>query len=78
MVWRSGAPGADAASLDAARGSPMGWLGNRIAIVGELFGFLRRRKLWWLIPMMAVVIVFGTLVALAGSSPAAPFIYTLF
>lgn len=56
----------------------MGWLGNRIAIVGELFGFLRRRKLWWLIPMMAVVIVFGTLVALAGSSPAAPFIYTLF
>jgi len=56
----------------------MSWLGNRIGIVGELFGFLRRRKLWWLIPMMAVIIVFGALVALAGSSPLAPFIYSLF
>jgi len=47
-------------------------------MLGELFGFLWKRKLWWLIPMVAVLIVFGLLLVFAQASGIAPFIYTLF
>lgn len=51
---------------------------DRLVIIGELFAFLWKRKLWWLIPMIAVFILFGTLLLLAGSSPVIPLIYPLF
>jgi hypothetical protein len=51
----------------------------RMVIIGELFGFLWRRKLWWMLPLVAMLMVLGILFALAASSSAiAPFIYTLF
>lgn len=46
-------------------------------LVGELFEFLRDNKKWWLLPILAVLVVFGVIAALAAS-PVAPFIYTLF
>ena len=46
--------------------------------VGELFQFLWGRKLWWLIPMLAVLLVFGTLIVLGTVAGVGPFIYTLF
>ncbi|MBL8154889.1 MAG: hypothetical protein JNM70_11960 [Anaerolineae bacterium] len=50
----------------------------RMGIVGELFMFLWRRKLYWLIPMVVTLIIFAILIIL-GSNPATqPFIYTLF
>jgi hypothetical protein len=56
----------------------MNFLKNRLGVVGELFEFLWRRKLWWMIPMVVVLLLFGAIFVLAGSSPIAPFIYTLF
>ncbi len=53
-------------------------LTRRWAILGELFRFLWEQRLWWLIPMVAVLMVFGLLLLFAQSSPLAPFIYTLF
>ncbi|MCC7354644.1 MAG: hypothetical protein IT330_12930 [Anaerolineae bacterium] len=50
----------------------------RFGVVGELFGFLWKRKLWWLIPMVAVLVIFGLLLVFAQASGIAPFIYTLF
>lgn len=47
-------------------------------IVGEILQFLWARKLWWLIPMVAVLLLFGLLLVFATSSGVAPFIYTLF
>ena len=47
-------------------------------IVGELMGFLWKQKLWWLIPALAVLLVFGLLLLFAQSTPLAPFVYTLF
>ncbi|MFA4991764.1 MAG: DUF5989 family protein [Candidatus Omnitrophota bacterium] len=55
----------------------MGFKG-RIGVTGELFGFLWRRKLWWMIPMVAVLLLFGLLMFFTQSSTVAPFIYTLF
>ena len=49
-----------------------------LGAVGELMGFLWKRKLWWLIPMVAVLMLFGLLLVFASSSGIGPFIYTLF
>jgi hypothetical protein len=50
----------------------------RLGIFGEILVFLWRRKLWWLIPMVTVLILFGLLLIFAQASAVAPFIYTLF
>jgi hypothetical protein len=47
-------------------------------VVGEVIQFLWARKLWWLIPMVTVLLLFGLLLIFASSSGVAPFIYTLF
>jgi hypothetical protein len=51
---------------------------QRFGIAGELMSFLWQRKLWWLIPMVFVLLVFGGLMVTAQSSALGPFIYTLF
>jgi hypothetical protein len=49
-----------------------------MGVAGELVGFLWQRKLWWLIPMVVMLLMFGLLLIFASSSGVAPFIYTLF
>jgi hypothetical protein len=51
---------------------------TNMGVVGEMLVFLWRHKLWWLIPMMAVLLLFGLLLIFATTSGVAPFIYTLF
>ncbi len=51
---------------------------NNLGVVGELLGFLWQRKLWWLIPMVTVLLLFGLLLIFASASGIGPFIYTLF
>lgn len=46
--------------------------------LADIWNFLKERKKWWLLPMILVLLLIGTLVVLAGSSAIAPFIYTLF
>jgi drug/metabolite transporter superfamily protein YnfA len=53
-------------------------MGSNFGVVGELLSFLWQRKLWWLIPMVVVLLVFGLLLVFASSSGIGPFIYTLF
>ncbi len=48
-----------------------------MSIFAEFLLFLRENKKWWLIPMIVMVVILGALFVL-GSSPVAPFIYTLF
>ena len=44
----------------------------------ELMGFLWKEKMWWLIPMVVVLLLFGLLMIFATASGVGPFIYTLF
>lgn len=46
-------------------------------LLAETWAFLKENKKWWLLPIVAVLILFGALVLLSGSA-VAPFIYTLF
>ena len=50
----------------------------RVSIVGELLAYLWRRKLWWMIPMVTILALFGLLLVFTQGSALAPFIYTLF
>ena len=51
---------------------------GKLPIAGELIVFFWKRKLWWLIPMMVVLLAFGLLMVLAQGTAIAPFVYTLF
>jgi hypothetical protein len=53
-------------------------MSSNLGVVGELLSFLWARKLWWLIPMITVLLLFGLLLIFASASGLAPFIYTLF
>ena len=44
----------------------------------DLWGFMKERKKFWLLPLTVVLLTFGVLIVLAGGSAIAPFIYTLF
>jgi hypothetical protein len=43
-----------------------------------MWGFMRARKKWWLLPIVFVMLVVGALLIFAQGSALAPFIYTLF
>ncbi|MFQ5400515.1 MAG: DUF5989 family protein [Anaerolineae bacterium] len=51
---------------------------SNLGVVRELLAFLWARKLWWLIPMVTVLLLFGLMLIFASTSGLAPFIYTLF
>ena len=51
---------------------------SRFSVVGEVFSFLWKRRLWWLMPMILILVVFGLLMIFAQATGIAPFIYTLF
>ena len=44
----------------------------------DLWGFLKYRKKFWLLPLILILLGFGALVVLTSGSAIAPFIYTLF
>lgn len=53
-------------------------LKNRFSIMSELIAFLWMRRLWWMIPMVIVLLGFGLLIVFTQSSALAPFLYPLF
>ena len=44
----------------------------------DLWGFLKNRKKFWLLPLILILLGFGVLIVFAGGSAIAPFIYALF
>jgi hypothetical protein len=63
-------PGSSPSMSDLIEQAPAGML-------GELWLFIRATGKWWLVPVLIVLLLLGTLVLLSGSCYA-PFIYTLF
>jgi len=53
-------------------------MGARLGISVELFAFLWRRKMWWMMPFVAVLVLMGLLIGFGSASGVGPFIYTLF
>ena len=49
-----------------------------INFLKEFVEFLAERKKYWLLPIIAVLALFGVLIVLSQGSAVAPFIYTIF
>ncbi len=49
-----------------------------MSLLKEFWLFLRVRKKWWLLPIIIVMVLVGTLLVFAQGSALAPFIYTIF
>ena len=47
-------------------------------LLSELWAFMRVRKKWWLLPIILVLLLVGSLLVFAQGSALAPFIYTVF
>ena len=53
-------------------------MGARLGIAAELLVFLWERKMWWIIPLVMVLLFTGLLIGFGSTSGVGPFIYTLF
>jgi hypothetical protein len=51
---------------------------SQVALLRELWAFMRVRKKWWLLPIIVVMLFVGGLIVFAQGSILAPFIYTIF
>lgn len=49
-----------------------------MGLMKEFWMYLRVRKKWWLLPIVVVMVLVGTLLVFAQGSALAPFIYTIF
>lgn len=49
-----------------------------MSLIRELWDFMRIRKKWWLLPIIVVMFLVGSLLVFAQGSALAPFIYTIF
>ena len=47
-------------------------------LLSELWLYTRRRKKYWLAPLVLVLVALGALLVFAQGSALAPFIYTIF
>ena len=50
----------------------------RGGLIAELWAFMRVRKKFWLLPILVVLLLVGSLLVFAQGSALAPFIYTIF
>ena len=51
---------------------------SKLTVMSEFWQFMQQNKKFWLAPIVIVLVLIGVLLAVAGSSALAPFIYTLF
>ena len=47
-------------------------------LIKDFFGFMGKRKKYWLAPIIIVMLLLGALIVLTQGSAIAPFIYTIF
>lgn len=49
-----------------------------MSILKELWSFMKVRKKYWLMPIIAIMLLFGSLIVLTQGTVISPFVYTLF
>jgi hypothetical protein len=49
-----------------------------LELIKDLWGFMRVRKKYWLLPIVMVLVILSVLMVAVQGSAVAPFIYTLF
>lgn len=54
----------------------MSFLRHLFRLLRDVFGFARANKIWWIAPLIVLLLVIGLL--MVGVSTISPFIYSLF
>jgi hypothetical protein len=49
-----------------------------VSFIAEFWDFMRQRKKFWLLPLLALMLMFSGLIVLTKGSAIAPFIYATF
>lgn len=49
-----------------------------MSFITEMWAFMRKRKKYWLLPIIIMMVIMGGLIVLTQGSAVAPFIYALF
>jgi hypothetical protein len=49
-----------------------------LSTTGELFAYLWRQRLWWLIPVVILMLLLSIFIVLGSSSGIGPLMYTIF
>ena len=49
-----------------------------MSFIVEFWDFMRQRKKFWLLPLLALMLMFSGLIVLTKGSAIAPFIYAIF
>jgi hypothetical protein len=49
-----------------------------IEFLKEFLDFIKIRKKYWLIPILLILFIFGTMLVISQGSAISPFIYTIF
>lgn len=52
--------------------------GRDMSRTGDIWGFLKVRKKWWLTPIIVVLLLLSLVLVLSQGSVLAPFIYAIF
>ncbi len=50
----------------------------KFSIAWALLVFLWNFKMWWMIPMVSILLFFGLFIVIGSATGVGPFIYTLF
>ncbi|MGD2046590.1 MAG: DUF5989 family protein [Gemmatimonadota bacterium] len=50
----------------------------KASLMGQIWGYVKSEKKFWLLPIVVMLLVVGTLLVLAQGSALAPFIYSIF
>ncbi len=53
----------------------LGSVGERASTLGELFRFFWERKLWWMIPLLSLLLLVLVIIVLAHVGAIAPWMY---
>jgi len=51
---------------------------SKMSFFRELFEFMRERKIWWMAPIIIVIVLMSVFIVLTESSAVLPFVYALF
>ena len=53
-------------------------MGERLGIAREILSFFWHSKMWWMTPIVIVLVLLGLVIGFGTASGVGPFIYTLF
>ena len=53
-------------------------INSNVIFLKEFLAFMLKRKKFWLMPIILVLLIFGVLIVMTQGSAVAPFIYTIF